>query len=79
VVETEGGPFGGSGGGVSVSVGESGPKEVEVFELCEKTESTEERMLDDIEELAWLERRVAWMRFGFAEKEANSTKDSALL
>jgi hypothetical protein len=53
VVETEGGPFGGSGGGVSGLVGESRPEDVEVVESCENTESTDERMLDEIEELEW--------------------------
>jgi hypothetical protein len=51
VEETDGGPFCGSGGGVSASVHESGPEDVEVVEFCENIESTDERMLDDIEEL----------------------------
>lgn len=53
VVETEKGPFGGSGGGFSALVGESRPEDVEVLEFCEKTESTDERLLDEIEELEW--------------------------
>jgi flavodoxin len=51
VEETDGVPFCGSGGGVSASVGESGPEDVEVVEFCENTESTDDRILDDIEEL----------------------------
>lgn len=52
VVETEGGPFGGSGSGWSASVGESRPEEeVEGLEVWENTESTEERMLDEMEGL----------------------------
>jgi hypothetical protein len=66
--------FWGSGGGISPSVGESGPEEVEVAETWENTESTDERILDEIEELEWwVERLVACMRFGSAEKEAYST------
>jgi hypothetical protein len=73
VVETEGGPLKGSGGGISSFVGESGPEAEEVFEVCEKIESTEERMLEDTEKVELVERRVAWMRLGSAEKEAYST------
>ena len=51
VVETEGGPFGESGGGFSALVGDSRLEDVEVLEFCEKTESTDERLLDEIEEL----------------------------
>lgn len=60
VVGTESSPFGGGGGGWSASVGESAPEnEVEVVEVWENTESTEERMLEEIE-LEWrVERRVA--------------------
>lgn len=78
-LETEGGPFGGSCGGVSSFVGELRPEDLEAFEVCENTESTEDRMLDEIEELELAERRVACMRFGSAEKEAYSTYDSAFL
>ncbi len=53
VVETEGGPLGGSGAGLSAFVGESRPEDVDELEFCEKTESTEERLLDEIEELEW--------------------------
>lgn len=77
VVETEGGPLKGSGGGISSFVGESGLEEV--FEACENIESTEERMLEDTEEVELVERRLTWMRFGSAEKEAYSTYDSAFL
>lgn len=61
-------------------MGEPRPEEVDVAETWENTESTDDRMLDEIDELEWwVERRVACIRFGSAEKEAYSTCDSAFL
>lgn len=43
---------------------------------CVNTESTEERILDAMEQDRW---RAARSTEGFAEKEANSIEDSAFL
>ncbi len=82
VVETDGTPLLGTGGGWPASISESTPKEeVEVVEVWENTESTEERMLEEMEELErwFIEQRLAWMRFGSAENKAYSIKDSTFL
>lgn len=54
-------------------MGEEEPEWVDEREVWEKIESTEERALEQME----FEVRVAWIRLGFAVKEAYSIVDSA--
>ena len=56
-------------------MGEEEPEWVDVSEVWEKIESTEERALEQME--LEFKVRVAWIRLGLAVKEAYSMVDEA--